>query len=92
MIVRFYMDEHIPRQITSGLRARGIDVLTAQEDRKEGTPDPLLLDRATKLGRVLVTQDEDFLVEAHRRQRLKVDFAGVILHSSTSYLNRSLRF
>jgi len=28
----FYMDVHVPRAITSALRLRGIDVLTAQED------------------------------------------------------------
>ena len=40
--------------------------------------DPELLDRATALGRVLVTMDEDFLAEATRRQRVGVRFAGVI--------------
>jgi hypothetical protein len=37
-----------------------------------------LLDRATKLGRVLFSQDEDLLVEATRRQRLGMHFGGVI--------------
>ncbi len=40
MPISFYMDEHIPKAITLGLRMRGIDVLTAQEDGKEGNPDP----------------------------------------------------
>ena len=78
MSIRFYMDEHIPRPITSGLRARSIDVLTAQEDHRAGTPDPFLLDRATELGRVLFTQDEDFLAEAQRRQNLGIRFGGII--------------
>src|SRR5207302_1334872 len=30
--IRFYMDVHVPRAITEGLRLRGIDVVTAQED------------------------------------------------------------
>ena len=29
--IKFYMDEHIPKAVTEGLRRRGVDVLTAQE-------------------------------------------------------------
>jgi predicted nuclease of predicted toxin-antitoxin system len=61
------MDEHIHRAITIGLRLRGIDVLTVQEDGRAGVSDPLVLDRATELNRVLFTQDDDFLIEANRR-------------------------
>ncbi|MEZ5402107.1 MAG: hypothetical protein R2729_20710 [Bryobacteraceae bacterium] len=32
MSVPFYMDVHVPRAVTTALRLRGIDVLTAQED------------------------------------------------------------
>lgn len=53
MSIAFYMDENVPKPITNGLRQRSIDVLTAQEDNRKGTPDPILLDRATKLQRVL---------------------------------------
>jgi hypothetical protein len=77
MAVAFYMDEHIPRAITLGLRLRQVDVLTAQEDRSAGLPDPALLDRATALGRVLVTCDDDFLDEAARRQSQGIAFAGI---------------
>lgn len=40
--------------------------------------DPDLLDRATKLGRVLFTQDDDLLAEATRRQQIGQLFGGVI--------------
>ena len=36
MAIVFYMDEHIPRSITAGLRARGVDLLTVQEDNRRG--------------------------------------------------------
>ena len=72
------MDENVPRAVTNGLRLRDVDVLTAQEDNREGTPDPILLDRATELQRVLFTQDEDFLIEANQRQQEEINFAGVI--------------
>lgn len=47
MSVRFYMDEHVHGAVTSGLRRRGVDVLTAQEDGQTGADDDSLLDRAT---------------------------------------------
>jgi hypothetical protein len=34
MAVGVYMDVHIPRAITNGLRLRGVDVLTAQQDKR----------------------------------------------------------
>jgi hypothetical protein len=72
------MDEHVHKGITDKLRQRGVDVLTVQEDGRTGTPDPLVLDRATELQRVIFTQDQDFLVEANHRQVEGVSFAGVI--------------
>jgi hypothetical protein len=53
MALAFYMDEHVPKPITLGLRVRGVDVLTAQEDEHRETDDAVLLDRATELGRVM---------------------------------------
>lgn len=47
------MDVHVPYGITLGLRLRGIDVLTAQDDQHELAADTELLDRATALRRVL---------------------------------------
>ena len=78
MAVALYMDAHIPRAITVGLRLRGIDVLTAQEDNAAALPDLALLDRAAALQRALFTFDDDLLTEATRRQREGIHFAGVI--------------
>lgn len=72
------MDVHVRRAITQALRLRGVDVLTAQADGTARLPDPALLDRATQLGRVLFSQDEDMLAEATRRQRTGEPFAGVV--------------
>ncbi len=58
MTVALYMDVHIHRAITTGLRLRDVDVLTAQEDGHRTAEDARLLDRATELQRVLFTQDE----------------------------------
>lgn len=71
------MDVNIRAAITRGLRSRGVDVLTAQEDNARTLEDPPLLDRATALGRLLFTNDADLLGEAARRQRTGEPFAGV---------------
>ena len=78
MSVPLYMDVHVPDTITAGLRLRGVDVFTAQEDGAGRLSDALLLDRATALGRILFSQDEDLLHEAAQRQQRDVPFAGVI--------------
>lgn len=73
-----YMDVHVPLAVTSGLRRRGVDILTSQEDSSQEFNDEALLRRATELGRVLFTQDDDFLVIASQMQLRGEDFAGVI--------------
>jgi len=78
MAVALYMNQHVPRAITIGLRLRGVDVLTAREDDASRMDDSELLDRAGELGRVLFTQDDDLLAEAIRRQKAGIPFRGVI--------------
>lgn len=78
MAISLYLDQHIPKATKDGLRLRGVDCLTAFEDNASTLDDPDLLDRATSLGRALVTSDKDFLVEADRLQAGGVAFAGVI--------------
>jgi len=72
------MDAHVRRAVRAGLRRRGVNMLTAGEDGNASLADPLLLDRATALGRVLFNQDEDLLREAQLRQQTGAMFAGVI--------------
>jgi predicted nuclease of predicted toxin-antitoxin system len=78
MAVDFYFDVHVRQAVTRGARLRGISVLTAQEDGSREKSDPELLDRAMELGRVMFTQDEDFLIEAHRRQKDGRAFYGIV--------------
>ena len=78
MPIALYMNQHVPRAITVGLRLRGVDVITAHEDGASDMDDPELLDRAGELERVLFTQDDDLLTEATKRQRQGISFRGVI--------------
>lgn len=72
------MDHHVPRAITTGLRLRNIDVLTAFEDGAATFDDSALLDRALLRGHVLYSQGDDLLEEAARRQEAGIPFGGVI--------------
>ena len=78
MSISLYMDVHVPRAITDGLRLRRVDVLTAHGDGGSRLSDAELLDRAAAHGRALFTRDADLLAEAVRRQRAGLAFAGVI--------------
>ena len=78
MPLTIYLDHHVPRAITLGLRLRGLDVLTAYEDGAGELEDAALLDRASELGRVLFMRDDDLLAEAARRQRDGIPFHGII--------------
>ena len=77
-MIALYMDEHVPRAITLGLKLRGIDVLTVQEDNFSGKSDPELIERAVYLQRTIFTYDDDLLVEATQRQRSGQQFYGVV--------------
>ncbi len=84
-MVALYMDECVHGAITRGLLRRRIDALTVQEDGRAETPDAEIMDRATDLGRLVFTNDPDFLEEAHSRQRRGVPFTGVLFaHQLTS--------
>lgn len=78
-----YMDVHVPAVVTAGLRRRGIDVLTSQEDDTRRDLDPVLLERACRLNRILVTQDEGFLSLAAFWQSTGRSFPGIIYAPQT---------
>ncbi|HLG16106.1 MAG TPA: DUF5615 family PIN-like protein [Blastocatellia bacterium] len=59
--IRFYTDEHVARAVVRGLRQRGVNVLTAREAGLLGASDERHLARALAEGRVIFTQDDDFL-------------------------------
>ncbi len=77
MSVPLFVDQHVPAAITHGLRQRGVDVLTAYEDGSDQLADELLLERSTQLGRVLFTQDRDFLAIVSQWLQAGNEFAGL---------------
>ena len=78
MALALYMDHHVPRAITAGLRTRQVDVLTAYEDGMHEAADDVLLNRASQLQRLLFSQDDDLIKEATRLQQEGVAFSGIV--------------
>ena len=59
--LRFYLDEHMPVVIAKELRRRNIDAITVKELELRGKSDDSHLDRATAMGCVVCTMDDDFV-------------------------------
>lgn len=59
--IKFLMDVHVHSGITSGLRRRGIEVLTCQEALLSTATDNEIVEFAHLLNWVIFTQDSDFL-------------------------------
>lgn len=79
--IKFYTDEHVAKAVVRGLLQRGIDVLTVMEADMLGASDEEHLKRAKDEGRVIFTQDDDFL----RLHAIGACHAGIVyLHQQTS--------
>ncbi len=78
MSVALYFDHKVRLAVSDGLRQRGVDVLVAFEDGFSEAEDPAVLARATELGRVAFTNDDDFLAVANAWLKSGRIFAGVI--------------
>ena len=78
MAIGLYFDVHVDHAIAVQLRQRQVDVLTAQDDSAADLPDDLLLERASELGRPLVTHDIRFKAMAEDWQRTSRAFCGLI--------------
>jgi hypothetical protein len=81
------MDEHVPKAVTEGLRRRGVDVVTVQELGLQAADDKRHLERAAAEGRVVFTQDADFL----RLHAVGVFHRGVVYASQQTPVPHILR-
>ena len=90
MPISFYMDHHVPRAITLGLRLRKVDVTTAFEDGASELDDQGLLDRASELRRVLFTHDDDLLVAGDQTAKRRRVISRHRVRSPTSSFDRHL--
>jgi len=65
-VIRFHLDEHVDHDLARALRLRHIDVTTASDAGLLGATDEAHLAFALQSGRVLFTNDADFLRLAAR--------------------------
>jgi hypothetical protein len=72
--VRYYVDEHVGKAVVHGLRQRAVDVVTVVEAGMLSATDEAQLAFALKAGRVIFTQDGDFL----RLAASGVSHAGIV--------------
>lgn len=75
-----YADEHVPTALVAALRALGHDVLTIQDDglANQSTTDADVLDRATALGRAVLTNNR---LHFHRLHRQTATHAGIVTYT-----------
>jgi hypothetical protein len=78
MAVGLYFDVHVDHAIAAQLRLREVDVLTAKDDGSERLADDQLLERASALGRPIVTHEIRFRAMAENRQQQGRPFCGLI--------------
>lgn len=81
MAIKFYMDEHAHLGIAKALDRRGIDALTAQQADMLNVDDDEHLQFAASQGRVIFTQDDDYLDPR---------WTGEINHSGIAYAHQSM--
>ena len=74
-------DEHIPYPVIEGLRRSGVDVTTVQQLDLRGALDRVILQTARQQGRVIYTNDTDFL----RLHAAGADHSGIIYHHMRVY-------
>jgi uncharacterized protein with PIN domain len=78
--MRFHLDEHVAGSIAKALRQRGIDVTTTAETNLLNAEDEEHLAFALAEGRVVVTQDADFLRQDNKGQ----SHAGIVYYPQGS--------
>ena len=62
--IRFHLDEHVSHAVADGLRRLGIDVTTTTDAGLLGADDTDQIAYGLLQGRVIFTEDDDFLVLA----------------------------
>lgn len=78
MTLALSTDHHVNFAIVERVRPKGIDVLTTLEDGSDRRSDEEIPTRANELGRVIFTQDVDFIVPADEWLGAGRPFAGIV--------------
>ena len=79
--IRFHLDEHVAHGVAVGLRRLGVDVTTSTDAHLLGAADADQIAYGLAQGRVIFTEDDDFLVLA----------AGGVAHTGLAYGRQNTR-
>src|SRR5687767_1719616 len=79
--IRFHLDEHVAHAVADGLRRLGIDVTTSTDANLLGAADTDQIAHGLVQGRVIFTEDDDFLVLA----------AAGVEHAGLAYCHQNTR-
>ena len=86
--IRFHLDEQVSHAVAEGLRRLGIDVTTTTDAGLRGAEDMDQIAFGLAQGRVLFTEDDDFLVLA----AAGVEHAGIgYCHQNTRSVGEIIR-
>lgn len=75
----FFADEHVPNVVVTALRSNEYTVDLAKDRFGEETIDEEILETATEEGRVLLTNDRDFV-----EHDSSVDHVGIVIYTTQS--------
>jgi predicted nuclease of predicted toxin-antitoxin system len=79
--IRFHLDEHVAHAVADGLRRLGIDVTTSTDAGLLGSADADHIAYGLAQGRVIFTEDDDFLALA----------AAGVAHTGLAYCQQNTR-
>ena len=86
-----YADENVKEAIVAGLRQRGMDLVTAEERNQRRTDDEVLLETAAVEGRILLTNDADFLRIHAEWMAAGRDHAGIVYWPQDRPIGEAIR-
>jgi len=80
-----YTDNDVDGDLVKALRRVGWDVVRGVDTLPEDTPDPKHFEKATELGRVLVTNDQPLVDNAHQWTEEGRRFKGMVTWPRAHY-------
>lgn len=59
-MIKLLADENVPRGLVYLIREQGVDIVRLQDLKARGISDKELIDMSNRLGRAILTRDQDF--------------------------------
>jgi len=89
--LRLYADECVNGRIVIGLRRRGVDIVTSEDQGLISASDSDQMTRAIALGRTLVTCDHDFFTITNDLMTRQAPFPGIFFIQPRATIGEAVR-